>query len=213
VAGVSLGESVRECRTGNMRTSIVIVSLSRSLSLSFSLSFLSPGAGVEPDTDGSAGGAGAAAGVAAGAAAAAAAGSGAGVSGDSVAMVVSLSASTNLAVDTSLRRAASLLREGMVAGGISMRGSPVEKEGDRESVWMVLSPVVSNKTPIARGCKPAKRTRVAATCREAVNWAGCGEEREGQNCGASRCKSTRKLVRGWGSLRTDDSQGLRDMYL
>jgi hypothetical protein len=44
-------------------------------------------------------------------------------------MVVSSSASTNLATDTSLRRAASLLREGMVAGGISMRGSPWRKKG------------------------------------------------------------------------------------
>jgi hypothetical protein len=184
-----------------MRTSIVIVSLSRSLSLSFSLSFLSPGAGVEPDTEGSAGGAEPVIGVAAGAAsvAAAAADSGAGVSGDSVAMVVSSSASTNLATDTSLRRAASLLREGMVAGGISMRGSPVEKEGDRESVGMILSPVISSQAPIAREWKPAMGTRVVATCREAVSWQVVGKkEKEGQNCGASRCKSTRKLSAWFG---------------
>jgi hypothetical protein len=124
-----------------------------------------------------------------------------------VAMVVSSSASTNLATDTSLRRAVSLLREGMAAGGISMRGSPVEIEGNRESVGMIVSPVISRQAPIARECRPAMGTRVVATCREAVSCPGCGEEKEGQNCGASRCKSTRKLVRGWGSLRADDSQG------
>jgi hypothetical protein len=169
------------------------------------LSFLSPGAGVEPATEGSAGGAeaeaaiGVAAGAVSAAAAAAAGGSGAGVSGDSVAMVVSSSASTNLATDTSLRRAASLLREGMVAGGISMRGSPVEKEGDRESVGMILSPVISSQAPTAREWKPAMGTRVVATCREAVSWQVVGKkEKEGQNCGASRCKSTRKLSAWFG---------------
>lgn len=75
-------------------------SLSRSLSFSFSLSFFSAGCcwgpGVEPEAEGSAAGA-------------SAGGSGA---GDSVAMALSSSARTNLATDTSLRRA-SLLREGM----------------------------------------------------------------------------------------------------